>query len=114
MEKIYDLKPATIDDLEFVKDAKITTIFDYAILERPIICFAYDLDAYSQERGFAMDIRAEMPGGVAETEKDVIARIQTIDIGQERMAVKAFKNKYIEFGGNATEICVNALFTNKK
>jgi len=30
MEKFYDLIPATIDDLEFVKDAKITTIFDYA------------------------------------------------------------------------------------
>lgn len=88
------------------------TIFDYSILERPIICFAYDLEQYAQERGFAMDIQGEMPGGIARTQDEVIARILHADPSEEIDAVKQFKQKYIMYGGDATEQCVNALFGN--
>ena len=104
-----------INELMKVSDILISdysaTIFDYSILERPIICFAYDLEEYSKERGFAMDIRAEMPGGIAETERDVIARINKGDIESECAAVREFKKKYIEYGTNATEMCVKAMFS---
>lgn len=104
-----------INDLMKIADVLISdysaTIFDYAILERPIICFAYDLEEYSHERGFAIDIRVEMPGGIMATEEDVIARIRKGDVEEECAAVRAFKQKYIEHGGNATEVCVKAMFS---
>lgn len=86
------------------------TIFDYAILERPIICFAYDLEEYAKERGFALDIKTEVPGGICATEHEVIDRIVHMDRAREIQAVKQFKGKYIAYGGNATEQCVSAMF----
>lgn len=107
-----------INDLMKIADVLISdysaTIFDYAILERPIVCFAYDLGTYSRERGFAMDISTEMPGGCAITEQDVIARILKGDFQVECAAVRAFKQKYINYGGNATEACVKAMFLKQK
>ena len=102
-----------VNDLMKVADILISdysaTIFDYSILERPIICFAYDLEEYSKERGFAMDIQAEVPGGIAATEDEVIARILNCNYEAEGEAVRDFKNKYIRYGGEATKKCVEAL-----
>jgi CDP-glycerol glycerophosphotransferase len=103
-----------INDLMKISDILISdysaTIFDYAILERPIISFAYDCDEYGEERGFAMDPRAEMPGGIVKTEDEVIDRILGMNYEKEVAAVKAFKNKYLTYGGQATEKCVKKMF----
>ncbi len=104
----------SINDLMKVADILISdysaTIFDYSILERPIICFAYDAEDYSRERGFALDIAKEMPGGICTTQKDVIERIKGCESAAEANAVKQFKEKYITYGGSATEQCLQALF----
>lgn len=103
-----------INDLMKISDILISdysaTIFDYSILERPIICFAYDIDEYSRERGFAMNIRSEMPGGIVENEKELVERIRFCDFVAEKEAVKKFKQKYMQYGGSATEECIRAMF----
>ena len=103
-----------INDLMKIADVLISdysaTIFDYAILERPIISFAYDCDEYGRERGFAMNIRKEMPGGISETEDEVIDRILHLDFEREIKAVKAFKGKYLTYGGQATIKCLEKVF----
>lgn len=103
-----------INDLMKIADILISdysaTIFDYAILERPIISFAYDCDEYEKERGFELDPRTEIPGGIEETEDSVIERILTMDYLKETDAVQEFKRKYIAYGGNATEECLKHLF----
>lgn len=103
-----------INHLLIVADILISdysaTIFDYSILERPIICFGYDYDEYALDRGFYIDLEEEIPGGVLKTQKDVIKKIKTLDYKDECKKVAQFKNKYIKIGGNATEKCVNALF----
>lgn len=103
-----------INDLMKVADILISdysaTIFDYSILERPIISFAYDCDDYAKKRGFTMNLRREMPGGICETEDEVIERIQTMDLKKESSYVKAFKNKYTTYGGEATRMCVEKIF----
>ena len=102
-----------INELMKVSDILISdysaTIFDYSILERPIICFAYDFEEYAKERGFVMDIRTELPGGIASGEEEVIERILKCDFARESDGVRSFKNKYIEYGGAATKKCVEAL-----
>jgi len=103
-----------INDLMKIADILISdysaTIFDYAILERPIISFAYDCDDYGRERGFAMDIRKEMPGGISENEDAVIDRILHMNVEKEIEAVKTFKHKYLTYGGEATVKCIERVF----
>ena len=105
-----------INDLMKIADILISdysaTIFDYAILERPIISFAYDCDEYGRERGFAMDIRKEMPGGISETEDEVINRILSMNHQREIKAVKEFKKKDLAYGGQATIKCLEKVFGN--
>lgn len=106
-----------INDLMIASDILISdysaTIFDYCILERPIISFAYDYDEYKKTRGLYIDLPSELPGGIVRTENEVIERIKTMDTAEECEKTKEFKEKYVPNGGNATEICVKALFGSK-
>ncbi|WP_064468855.1 CDP-glycerol glycerophosphotransferase family protein [Lederbergia galactosidilytica] len=56
----------TIEELMVVADILITDyssiIFDYSLLERPIIFYANDLQAYLQERDFYFEYRNFIPG----------------------------------------------------
>jgi CDP-glycerol glycerophosphotransferase len=47
-------------------------MFDYAVLDRPIIIYAPDWDTYSRERGTYFDLMAEPPGAVARTQDDLV------------------------------------------
>jgi CDP-glycerol glycerophosphotransferase len=104
-----------INDLFMVSDLLISDysscITDYSILERPVICFAYDYDTYSKQRGVNIDFRKEMPGGIQSTEDEVLDRILTMDTEEEcRKTREMLKDKFTYIGGHATEICVNAVF----
>ncbi|WP_031085738.1 CDP-glycerol--glycerophosphate glycerophosphotransferase, partial [Streptomyces sp. NRRL WC-3549] len=73
-------------------------MFDYALLDRPIVLFAPDLDAYAAERGSYFDLREKAPGPVAETEDElfaVVERLKAADTGFQA-ARAAFAE---EFGG---------------
>ena len=104
----------SINDLMKVSDFLISDysacIVDYSILERPIICFAYDYEEYSRTRGVNLDFEKEMPSGVKRTEQEVIDHIKNMDYLTECEHTKNFKNKYTYIGGKATQICVETLF----
>ena len=103
-----------INDLLKISDILISdysaTIFDFAVLERPILCFAYDYADYSLHRGFAMNLKEEMPGGIIETETDLLSIIQNLDYSRMTQEVRSFKKKYLQYGKAATQKCVQALF----
>ena len=103
-----------INELMMVSDILISdysaTIFDYSILERPIISFAYDYDTYAKERGLYIDLRKELPSGISITEDEVLNKIKSMDYKEESNKTKAFKLKYLEVGGMATRLCVEQLF----
>lgn len=89
-------------ELLVLADALITDyssiMFDYALLDRPVVLFAPDLDAYAAERGSYFDLREKAPGPVAETEDElfeVFDRLKAADTGfqAERTAFAR------EFGG---------------
>ena len=85
------------------------TIFDYSILGRPIICFGYDYDEYSKERGLYVDLMLEMPSGVLRTQEEVVEKLKNINYEAESKKTILFKKKYLEAGGRATEECAVAL-----
>ena len=106
-----------VNDLFKVADILISDysscVTDYCILERPIICFAYDYEEYKEARGLNIDFKTEMPSGIKKTEKDVIDHILSMDYDEECKKTKALKDKYTYIGGHATEICVEKMFGTK-
>ena len=52
-----------------------------------------------------------MPNGICRTEDDVIRHVKSMDYQQECRNTKVMiKDRYLEYGGNATEMCVDYLF----
>jgi CDP-glycerol glycerophosphotransferase len=102
-----------INDLLLVSDILISdyssTILDYCILDRPVVCFGYDFQEYSRMRGFYFDLRTTLPSGVMENEDDVLDYILSSDYAQECEKTKCFHRAHIEVGGDATKICVEKL-----
>lgn len=106
-----------INDLFKISDILISdysaSIIDYAILEKPIICFAYDYEEYKEQRGLYWDLESEMPNGVMRTEAEVLNHILHMDYNAECQKVQVLKRKYNQYGGSATEKCIEALFSGK-
>ena len=105
----------SINDMFKVADVLISDysscIADFSILERPIICFAYDYEEYCRVRGLYLDMEKDMPSGVKRTEQDVVAQIKSMDYEDECMKTKVMiKERITDIGGHATEICVEKMF----
>lgn len=71
-----------IQELYVISDVLVTdyssVFFDYALLRRPMIFHAYDLDNYrDQLRGFYLDYTAEVPGPITTTEDELYATLRT-------------------------------------
>lgn len=104
-----------INDLFKISDILISDysacIADYSILERPVICFAYDYDTYKAKRGLYIDFAQEMPSGIQGTEEDVLKHIQEMDYAVESAKTRdMIKNKFTYIGGKATDMCISQLF----
>lgn len=110
----FTLYPA-INDLFKVADILISDysscIADFSILERPIICFAYDYEDYRVTRGLYLDLEKVMPSGVKRSEQEVVTQIKTMNYDDEcRKTREMIKNQITNIGGQATEICVKKMF----
>lgn len=106
-----------VNDLFKVADILISDysscVTDFCILERPIICFAFDYEEYKEARGLNIDFETEMPSGIKKTEQEVIDHLLSMDYDEECKKTKALKDKYTYIGGHATELCVEKMFGTK-
>jgi|SRR5699024_5492743 len=106
-----------INDLMIASDILITdyssVMFDYSILERPIICYTYDYEEYFTKRGLYFDIRTELPGGSI-SEDELLNIIKNVNQHKEEIIrlVKKFKNRYVEKYGDATFKALNNIYEN--
>ncbi|WP_328910474.1 CDP-glycerol glycerophosphotransferase family protein [Streptomyces sp. NBC_00234] len=106
-----------VTELLTIADVLVTDyssiMFDYALLDRPVVLFAPDLDAYAEARGSYFDLREKAPGPVVETEGELFAvmgRLKATDVAfQEQRAAFA-----AEFGsydkGDAARSVVRTVF----
>lgn len=104
-----------VNDLLKVADLMISDysaiMADYSILERPILCFAYDYEWFRDTRGLYLDYTKEMPSGILRSEDEVLAYIKSMDFDKESIKTKQLlKNKLAQYGGHATEMCLEKLF----
>lgn len=103
-----------VNELMLVSDLLISDyssiFFDYSILERPMLCFCYDYDRYKVERGVYFDIRKELKCENLMEEENLINEISKLDWGERKNITIAFRNKYIESYGDATQKSLDFLY----
>lgn len=99
---VYDFTQyECIEELYLISDILITdyssVMFDYSILNRPILFYVYDLEEYRDNlRGFNLDLEKEAPGPLIKTSQDLINAIKNIkDISAEYdQALQAFRESF--------------------
>lgn len=114
---VYDVsKFDDINELYVIADLLITdyssVFFDYAILERPMFFYMYDMEEYRDEmRGFYLDIN-QLPGAILKTETELVEAIcQSAFSSVEQEMIEAFNREYnLKNDGKATERLVKTIF----
>ncbi|MDQ6851791.1 MAG: CDP-glycerol glycerophosphotransferase family protein, partial [Actinomycetota bacterium] len=106
-----------IEDLMIASDVLMTDyssiMFDYAVLDRPIVIYAEDWDTYRRVRGVNFDLLAGPPGAVAVTQDELV---DTFVSGRYRgaeaeLARAEFHKRFDEFeDGHAAERVVRRVF----
>ncbi|KRN94090.1 CDP-glycerol glycerophosphotransferase family protein [Pediococcus stilesii] len=72
MNEIYLITDVMITDYSSV-------MFDFSILKRPMLFFAYDLDYYRDDlRGFYFDYYTELPGPIVQNEDELLEQIRSL------------------------------------
>ncbi|MFD5553713.1 CDP-glycerol glycerophosphotransferase family protein [Streptomyces sp. NPDC127068] len=104
----------SVEELCLASDALITDyssiMFDYAVLDRPIVTYADDWDVYVRSRGVTFDLMSgepgKTPGAVATTEDELIETFREGRWDDERTAAlrAAFRERFCSWDdGNAAE-----------
>lgn len=87
-----------MNDILVVTDILVTdyssVIFDYYLLERPVVYFTYDLSNYDGGRGFYFDFSEYQYGKTADNYDDLIKAIKSGDMMIERR--KKFGDKFMK------------------
>jgi CDP-ribitol ribitolphosphotransferase len=61
-------------------------IYEYSMLERPILFYSYDREVYEATRGFHRDYKETAPGKVCDTFDELITALKTEDYELDRVA----------------------------
>lgn len=111
----------SINELYAISDMMISdyssTFFDYAILDRPMFCFAYDQEEYESKRGLYLNLDEDLPCTVDKDEDSLIEHILHTDYNEACLLTKKFHERFAPHAGNASEIIVNEILlrlTNRK
>ncbi|MCT2535127.1 CDP-glycerol glycerophosphotransferase family protein [Aquibacillus koreensis] len=117
-EFVYDLSDyEDINHLLLVTDLLITDYssipFEYSLLGKPMIFFTYDLESYTNERGFWEDFESNLPGPIARTTEEVIQQIQSNQFDMDK--VKAYANEWNRYSrGNSSQNIVKAVYAEEE
>jgi CDP-glycerol glycerophosphotransferase len=106
-----------ISGLYLASDVLVTdyssAMFDFAVTGRPMIFFAYDLEAYRDDvRGLYVDLEALAPGPVVRTTGEVAAALAEAGaVATHAEAYRAFVERFCPLDdGGATDRVISAVF----
>ena len=95
----FNITGSPADEALCAADVLITDyssmIFEYSLLERPVILYAYDLDSYIKERNFYFPYKEFAPGPVAETQEQLISALEDISSSFNADKINEFKDKFM-------------------
>lgn len=104
-------------ELLLVADALITdyssTMFDFALLRRPMLFYAYDLELYATSRGMYFDLEADAPGPVVSTEDELVEWLADPQRGHEAHAERyeRFVERFCNYeSGHAAAAAIRHVF----
>ncbi len=84
-------------------------IFEYSLMLKPAVFYAYDLEGYDADRGFYINYKEEMPGPICNSTMEIISEIKNGAFDVTRM--KAFRNKYMrKCDGHSTKRLLKIVF----
>ena len=113
---VYDVSQYDdINELYVVSDLLATdyssVFFDYAILERPMIFYMYDLADYRDNvRGFYLDL-SELPGPIVENDIDFVQAVKAVDKTDVNNDIKVFNQRFNSYNdGKAARRVIAKLF----
>jgi CDP-glycerol glycerophosphotransferase len=103
----------SVEELMLAADVLVTDyssiMFDYGILDRPIVIHAPDWDVYRRLRGTYFDLTEESPGPVTRTEAEVVDTIRAGDTHPDARA--AFRARFCSLeDGHAAERVVRRVW----
>ncbi|MDZ5471927.1 CDP-glycerol glycerophosphotransferase family protein [Bacillus sp. 31A1R] len=112
---VYDYSGSKYDinELLLISDYLITDyssiLYEYSILNRPMIFFAYDLEEYINDRGLWEDYEKMVPGPVVRETSEIINFIREKSFNIE--TIKDFSLKWNRYSlGTSSENVVKAVF----
>ena len=101
---------SSLNDLMIASDVLITDysslFFDYSIMGKPMLCFAYDYDEYAAKRGLYFDVRELLPS--AESEDALLSLLGNLPLEAVEQ-VKVFREKYVTEFGRAAELSLDII-----
>jgi CDP-glycerol glycerophosphotransferase len=107
----------SIEDLAIASDLLVTDysslMFDYAVLDQPIVIYAPDWETYRTERGTYFDLMAEPPGAVARTQEELteVLRSGRAEDADSAALRREFQARYCSLeDGQAAERVVRRLW----
>jgi CDP-ribitol ribitolphosphotransferase len=104
-----------INDLICVADVLITDysslVFEYALLEKPVIFYAYDLEDYYDDRGFYYPYEELSPGPICRTNTEMVAYLEDMDARFDPERIREFTRDFMDgCDGHATERIAEMVF----
>jgi CDP-glycerol glycerophosphotransferase len=106
-----------VETLYLAADALITdfssVMFDYAVLDRPLIIFAPDWEIYRAVRGVTFDLAAEHPGTFTRTFDELVEAFRSgqVTSAEAAEARARFRERFCSLeDGHAAERVVRRVF----
>ena len=103
-----------VEDLLRITDILITDysgiMFDYSLLGKPTVCYAYDLEKYKTNRGFYVDYEKFIPFPICFTEKELYSTIKSLKYNESCDLARKFVNQCGLIDKGASLNVVNAIY----
>lgn len=81
-----------------------SVIFEYSLLDRPMIFFAYDLEEYDRDRSFYNKYEDFVPGEIVRDTEGIIRAVESARNGFDSQRIKNFKEEFMSAcDGHSTE-----------
>ncbi|MFC7243414.1 CDP-glycerol glycerophosphotransferase family protein [Catellatospora aurea] len=104
-----------VEDLYLAADIMVTdyssAMFDFAVLDRPIVLYAPDWARYRAARGAELDVLAHAPGPVVGSLPELLSLLRDGRAGEQRERRRAFRERFCAWDdGHAAERVVRRVF----
>ena len=107
-------RPDRINDLLFAVDLLITDyssiVYEYSILGRPVLFFAYDLEEYVASRDFYEPYESFVPGRIVRTFDELLDAIRRDDYELEKVAPFAARH-FDHLDGGSTDRVIDLILS---